>query len=249
MKLTLPLLLIVACGGEIGIRDRDGGDLDEDLSRYDDATLQIVQPRSASFLELGASHGFRAELRDAQGEPLDGAEIAWSSSADAAWSGSALSFESADLDIGLHDLTATARLPNGDRLAFTVGAVLVQAEVAGTYVGTITSGFELQGFPVSCGGASTLVVEPRGEQVTGRATCLAAAGGFELPLEFTVDALHEGGAVEGQVSARIIAFDLDFPASGGLADGALQLSFQGNVFGSDFDGRIRTTRISRDTAL
>lgn len=249
MHRTLALLFLVACGGELGISDRGNGDSDEDPARFDDATLRIVSPRSAEFLELGVSHGFRAELIDAQGEPLEGGEIAWSSSIDAGWSGSALSFDSDALAAGRHDLTAIARLPNGDRLAYTVGGVLVQAEAAGTYVGTITTGFELQGFPVSCGGASTLIVDPTGENVTGRATCLAAAGGFELPLEYSVQALHEAGAVEGQVSVRIIAFDLDFPATGDLADGALQLSFAGNFFGSDFDGRIRTTRISRDTDL
>jgi hypothetical protein len=244
---SLPLVLLVACGGEVGIRDRDDT---EDLSRFDGATLRIVEPRSAAFLPLGATHTFRAEVVAADGTVLeDAGDIAWTSSVDPGWSGAAPTFTDDTLDVGLHEITARAELPNGDRLGYTVGGVLVQAEAAGTYVGTITTGFVLQGFPVSCGGSATLIVEPYGREATGKATCLASAGGFDIPLEYSVDVDVSPPQVDGVIQVRIIAFDLDFPAQGTLVADELGLDFAGNVFGSDFDGRIRTRRISRDAGL
>jgi hypothetical protein len=251
MARLLPLLLLVACGGEIGIRD-GGTDTDEveDLARYDGATLRILEPRSASFLPLGASHGFTAEVVAADGTILDDVEdIAWVSSVDTAWSGTGAAFTSDALDVGLHEITASVELPNGDRLAYTVGGVLVQSELAGTYVGTITTGFTIQGFPVSCGGSATLVVEPYGENLAGTATCLAAVNGFEIPLEYTVEGTIAADEVDGMLQVRIIAFDLDLPAAGTIGNGALEMAFEGDIFGTALTGGLRTERVSRDAGL
>lgn len=248
----MTLILLVACGGEIGITDIESDDTDaeEDLSRYEDASLRIVQPQSGTFLALGEEHTFEAELRDADGELIDTvSEVDWISSVDSAWTPTEPAFVSAELGVGLHDLTAQVVLPNGDRLAHTVGGVLVQAEVAGTYVGVVSSSFEVQGFPVSCAGSATLIVEPLGRQVLGEGTCLAAAGEFELPLEFVVDADHQEGGVDGLVQVSVIAFDIDMAAEGTLAEDDLDMDFVGQILTSELNGRLRTTRISRDAGL
>lgn len=259
LRALLPLitaLTLGACAGEIGINESpDETDTDvevEDFSRFDNATLRIIEPTSASFLAWGDTHGFVAEVRAEDGTLLEEVEdIAWSSSADEAWVPEGATFDDDTIDVGIHDLTAQVTLPNGDRLAHTVGGVLVQSEVAGTYVGTFAANVTIQNFPVACAGSAVLIVEPYGEGITGSAECLAQAGTFEIPLDFSVDALNEDGSVEGNASATIIAFDVDFPASGGLDAQAetLDLEFGGPVFTSELNGSVSTDRISRDAGL
>jgi hypothetical protein len=258
-RLSPVLLLLVACGGEIGVGeidtdtpDTDPPDEEEDLSRFDDAILRIVTPRSGDFLPLEQVHTFEAEVRDAEGEVLgEVTDIAWTSNVDAAWAPVGARVEDDTLAVGRHDLTAEVTLPNGDRLAHTVGGVLLQSEVAGTYVGSLSAGLTFQQLPLSCAGSAVLVVDAFGETVDGTAECLARAGDFELPLDFTVTGEHLDGPVEATATATIIAFDLDFPAEGELDPAAetLELDFGGQVLGSDLDASIRTTRLNRDAGL
>lgn len=243
-------LLLVGCAGELRINELPSDASDLDHSAYDGATLRIVEPRSASFLPWGEDHTFRAEVRGADGELLDSVqELRWSSTVDADWAPTETSFVDGDLGVGIHDLTAEVQLPNGDRLAHTVGGVLIQAEAAGTYVGTVTANFTFSDIPVNCGGSSTLIVDPYGEAVDGTATCVAGLGDFELPLDFVVEADHEAGTVDGVVAVRVMAFSLDFDSEGSLSGEDLQMRFTGNLFGSDLNGRVRATRVSREAGL
>ena len=244
-------LLLAACQGEVGIGSTDTDtdvDTEPDFSMYDGATLRIVEPPSASFLPLGQTHTFVAEVYDAEGELLDESfDVSWDSSADETWAPEGLTFEDDTIDVGIHDLTAQVVLPNGDRLAHTVGGVLVQHEAAGTYVGSFSGGTVVQQIPVSCAGAAVLIVDPYGEQVDGTADCLIRLDQFELPLDFTIEAENDGGAVEGDAIATIFSFDVDFPATGGIEGERLDLEFSGSLLTNTFDGTIRTERISRDT--
>ncbi|TVQ88779.1 MAG: hypothetical protein EA397_16410 [Deltaproteobacteria bacterium] len=258
MLRTLSLAVLIGCAGQLRVNEAEqelGSDqVDQeselDTSRYDGASLRIVEPSSASFLPWGDSHTFRAEVRSAQGELLESVdEIRWSSSADVSWEPVEPVFSDDRLDVGLHDLTAEVQLPNGDRLAHTVGGVLVQAESAGTYVGTVTANFTLSDFPVNCAGTSTLVVDPYGELVDGTATCVGGLGDVEIPLDFVVEADHEAGDVDGVVAVRVMAFSLDFGSEGSLQGEDLGMDFRGELFGSDLNGRVRTRRISRDAGL
>jgi hypothetical protein len=259
MRSTL-MLLLVACGGEISMNERtpasddsrvvdteSSDETSEDFSHYDGATLRIVQPRSATFLPWGGTHAFQAELRASDGTLLQtDAPVSWSSSVDSSWSPASLSFSDDRLDVGVHDLTVEMTLPNGDRLAHTVGGVLVQSESAGTYVGTISANFTFQSFPVNCAGAATLIVDPYGRDVSGTATCLGQAGSLDLPIDFVIDADHESGPIDGVVKLRLFFFDIDFDAEGSLGSDKLNMDFEGDILTSDLDGRIRTQRVSRD---
>lgn len=249
MARMLPALLaLIACGGEIGVGDRDS----VDPATYDGATLRIVQPESGGFVPLGEAYDFVAELRSADGDVLDTfTEVTWQSDVDTAWSGDGLAFADETIDVGMHAITATAELPNGDRVAHTIGGVLVQAEEAGTYVGTFRATLTLQDLPLACAGAAIFVVEPYGEGVEGTAECLAAAGDFELPLDFTVVAEHTDGAVDGVATARIIAFDVEFPAQGTLGGGGptIEMAFSGPVLTSELSGAVAADRLNRDAGL
>lgn len=246
-----PLVVLVACQGEVGIGAVDTDvDTEPDFSRFEGASLRIVEPASGTFLAWQEPHTFRVELRDAQGELLDEElDVAWDSSSDAAWTPTGVELVDDSIDVGLHDLTAEVVLPNGDRLAHTVGGVLIQAEEAGTYVGTLSGGTTVQNIPVSCAGGAVLVVDPYGESVQGSADCLIRLDQFELPLEFAIDAVHEDGVVTGDAIARLLAIDLEFPTEGGIEGETLELSFEGQVLTNTFSGDIRTERISRDAGL
>ena len=250
--LALPLL-IVACGGEISIGDLDtdtDADTEPDWSMYEGASLRIVQPASASFLPLGETHRFQAEVYAADGTVLDeDFDVTWDSSVDPQWTPDGLSFDDATIDVGIHDLTAEVELPNGNRLAHTVGGVLVQAEAAGTYVGTLSGGTTIQQVPVSCAGGAVLIVDPYGEVVDGTAECLIRLNNFELPLDFTVESTLDQGAVDGDVTAEVFSFPIAFPTEGTLAGEDLDLAFKGTIIANEFTGDIHTTRISRDAGL
>ena len=254
MTRWLPLLLpalLVACGGEVGIGNVDtdtDADTEPDWSMYEGASLRIVEPTSASFLPWGETHRFEAIVYDADGQPMDEAfDVTWDSSADGAWAPEGNLVQDDTIDVGVHDLTAEVVLPNGDRLAHTVGGVLVQHEAAGTYVGTFSGGTTVQNIPVSCAGAAVLVVDPYGKAVDGTAECVIRLDRFEIPLDFTVTGDHEDGAVEGVSAARVIALDLEFPTEGTLEGESLDLAFEGTLLTNTFSGDIRTERISRET--
>lgn len=248
----LPFALVFACQGEVGIGAVDSDEPVEDLTRYDGASMRIIEPASGSFLAWRETHTFRVEITSAEGEVIEeDFDVAWDSSADGAWAPTGVQIEDDSIDVGLHDLTAEVILPNGNRLAHTVGGVLIQAEEAGTYVGTLSGGTTVQNLPVGCAGAAILVVDPYGESVEGTADCLINLGQFELPLDFAIEATHsaDDGAVEGQAVARVFAFDLEFDTAGGREGESLDLEFEGQLLTSTFSGDIRTERISRDAGL
>lgn len=151
---------------------------------YDGASLKILSPESGDFLPWGEVSSFEAELLDAEGQPLDFPELAWSSDADGAWTPSGLSFDDDSLDVGEHAISATALLPNGDRLVYTVGGVLVQHPAAGIYSGTLSidaaGEYDGQTYEVGCSGALTMTVDAYGETATGEASCLLSLFGYDL---------------------------------------------------------------------
>jgi hypothetical protein len=264
MRHAALFLLLSACGGTTGViavGDTDSvGNPDEhdtgtipDYSEYDNATLRIVTPTSGAFLALEESHEFVAELLGEDGAPLDFDGITWSSSVDDAWDHSGRTFEDQTLSVGLHDITAQVSLPNGDRLAYTAGGVLVQSWYAGTYAGLFSADvtFDYQGTPVTvtCSGDALLVVEPMGEHATGDSTCLLSLMGFDLPADFVYDLDNDDGDLTGTANVDLGFFQVPFDATGTLDRDAhtLDIAFAGSLatFG-DMSATVGTTRVSLD---
>jgi len=210
--------------------------------------LVVLAPESGAFLPLGESASFEAEVQDEAGDRVDFDEIDWSSDSDDVWVQTTSAFEDDTLGVGTHTITAQAELPNGDRLAYAVGGVLVQSDFAGTYTGTvqIDASFDLGGtaYTVTCSGASTLVVDQEGEVVEGESECLLSISGFDLDLSFEIDGENSEGEVTGSGSATLYSFELTGSVT---TEGVLALTFSDSLLGYlDMEGEIAAERITRE---
>jgi hypothetical protein len=249
-------LAITGCSPKYNVLGIDTDEEEEEEVEFDysNATLRIVQPKSGSFVPYNETANFEAELLDKDGNVLELEDVTWSSSVDTAWDPTGRSFDDDSLDVGLHDLTAQIQLPNGDRLAYSVGGVLVQSVWAGTYVGTFIADVQYDEFPLGCAGSALLVIDPYGQVLTGASDCVVSVGGNALDLSFLFDVEHNGdGELNGTVAADIFGwFQFDFDAEGGidLPEENLNISFGGNPFGDlSIDGSVSADRISLDAGL
>lgn len=246
---------------DVVIGDQDAGDddtatdtaSDEDAA-WDGATLVVHSPASGSFLPWGQTSTFSATVYAADGTATDFDDIAWASDVDAAWSLLGAEEEDDALDVGTHALTATAALPNGDRLAYTVGGVLVQSPYAGVYAGTLVvdAAAEYDGttYAAGCSGALTLVVDAYGETITGEGGCLLSLQGVDLDTNYVFDLENTEGMVAGAASADFGWYAYDFEAAGTVTeDGALSGTFADDVYGYlAVEGAWDATRVSRDVS-
>ncbi len=244
-------LFIVGCTPDYLVLDADTELSDEELEAWDTATLVINSPESGAFLSLGAEASFDAVIVDAEGNELDFDEITWTSDSDAAWAVAGASVLDDQLDIGSHAITARATLPNGDRLGYTVGGVLVQSEYAGTYSGTLRMDLVSEQFSTACSGAAMLIIDPYGELVLGDASCFLSFQGFDIDGDYVIDAENDQGVVEGEILLDISGFELPLGLDGGVSEtGELESGFSGDLMGfASVEGVLTATRISRDTGL
>lgn len=250
--LLFPLLF--ACAPETGVIDIGDDVEDPDaFSEYDGATLRIVSPASGSFLAIEQAHGFEVALIGADGAPLAFEDVNWTTNVSQDWTRTGLAFEESEIPVGLHDITAEVTLPNGDRLAHTVGGVLVQSMYAGTYVGLFSADVTYDAYTVTCSGAATIVVDPYGEVATGGATCILALMGYEMEADYTFDLENDEGELSGTANADIGGF-FEFPfEADGLLDpeaNTLDIAFAGDLGGMALiDAEVGTERISLDAGL
>lgn len=232
-----------------------GGDVEEpDYSEYDDATLVVLSPASGAFLPWGDPTEFAAEVHAADGSVMPFDDITWSSDIDSMWAITGSDVEDASLDVGTHAITAQAKLPNGDRLAYTIGGVLVQSPYTGVYSGdlSVTASGDYNGTPLSvgCSGALTVVIDAYGELATGDAGCLISLLGYDLDTTYAIELDNTDGDLEGQVALDLVITNYDIDSSGSVTeDGELDGSFSTDIFGYlTLDGSYEATRISRDVS-
>ncbi len=224
----------------------------EDFSAWDGASLEVLYPESGDFLPWGQVNPFSARVVDSDGNDLGFEDITWSSSVDDGWGPVGSAFDDEDLDIGTHTLTATAELPNGDRLAYSLGGILVQSIYAGTYAGSLTVSTEYDGYAFACSGGSTLVVDQYGEAVTGDANCLLllSYSGYELELDlqYVSNIENDLGTLGGDLSAEVYGYELPVDFEGTLSDdGHLTGGFETDLLGVILTGELTADRVSRDT--
>jgi hypothetical protein len=242
---------------DAGLSDGDGssgGSGGEDTSAWDGATLVVESPVSASFLPLGEDADFQATVYDAEGVATDFDEIDWSSDVDGSWAPVGHVFEDDSLGAGTHALTATAVLPNGNRLAYTVGGVLVQSAYAGVYSGTLTMAVAIEydgtAYEFGCSGAATLVIDAEGEAATGGANCLLSLMGYELDTVYDFALENDDGDLSGSTGLDLTYYTLDLDTQGEVdEDGSLAGEFSGDFAGyGDANGEFTATRITRDVS-
>ena len=233
--------------------EADTGDTGEWIDpAWDEASLVVLTPESGDFIPLGEDADFIAEIRAADGSLMDFDEVEWTSDIDGDWALLGLEEEDDSLTVGTHAITARAALPNGDRLTYTVGGVLVQHENAGTYAGDVmvdvTIEYDGTPYTVSCIGSTLIVVEPEGETADGTSDCTISLLGYDTVLSqvFAFDLDDED--VSGEASLDFDWFAYDFSADGIVGDGELSAEWGDDVFGfATVEGTLEATRISRET--
>lgn len=247
----LLVLSLIACSNDYLVIDanpEDTGLSEEELAVYDGAELIIESPLSGDFIAIEDGGTLVARVVDAEGNELEFQDIQWATSVDDGWALEGPSHEGAELEIGTHALTATAVLPNGDRLAYTVGGVLVQSIYAGTYTGEMRVAVSAQGISTGCAGAATVIIDQTGEVVDGLASCFISFQGFDIDGAYVVEADNDQGDVVGSIAVDLLGFEVPMEIDGEVTEeGALSGAFAGDVFGqAEFDGTLNVTRISRD---
>ncbi len=258
--LTL-LLVLAGCTQSYGVILKDTTAVGEDSpdtevapettsADWDGATLVINSPLSGDFLAYGEDATFSATVYDAEGAPTDFDDIAWSTNLSDAWLLTGHDVVDASLDVGTHNLTATAELPNGDRLASTVGGVLVQSAYAGIYSGDITVDVTIDAYTVSCVGAVTLTVDVYGEAAVGDATCQLDLYGYAVETTYAIDLANDDGSLSGVSTADLYITTYDFTTDGEITeDGELSGSFLDDVYGYlGVEGVIDASRVTRDVS-
>ncbi|MCB9780119.1 MAG: hypothetical protein H6742_16250 [Alphaproteobacteria bacterium] len=233
----------------------DGGDdttEEPDYSEYDGAWLEVSSPESGHFYAMDDDVPFQARVIGADGNELPFDDIVWTTDIDSGW-GETGGDVDALLPVGFQAVTAIAQLPNGDRLGWTVGGILVQHEDAGTYVGDLAVDFtvDYSGTPLTttCFGAATLYVDAYGETALGDSGCTVSLLGYDLDTTYDFDFTIEDQEVAGQAILDLVIFESQFEAIGELGGGELYATWENSLLGYiDFVGELDLTRISRDTA-
>jgi hypothetical protein len=251
---VLPCAVVVG-----GCSDDSGHDVEEgstgDAQAYDHAVLKVHEPAAGSIHDAGEPVRVVAEVLDLDGFPLPIKDAVWRSDHFDHVLHATLDGEVV-LPIGVHEIAATVRLPNGDRLVGSVGGVRVQSAATGIYVGEtilrLEMEYEGQTVRPSCIAGLAFVVDEHGERILPQTgSCTLELLLFSFDLEYDVDATIEGNAVSGTIVYDISGFlKLPFDFEGTLADGVFAASFEGDLtlplIGTGWvEGSLDATRVTR----
>jgi hypothetical protein len=229
--LALPCALPFAGCADDSITEADDSD---DFEAYDHAVLKLYEPVAGSVHHVGEPLPAVAELLDLDGFPLPIKEVVWRSDhVDhvllASMQGEVV------LPIGVHEVGATVRLPNGNRLAASVGGVRVQSPATGVYVGETVLRLELefegQTVRPACIAGLAFTVDMAGERLQPQAgSCTLELIVFSFDLEYELSGTIEGETVHGTIRYDVGGlFMLPFEFEGRIANGVFSAQFAGDV--------------------
>jgi len=246
----LSALAAAGCNGDANLNGI-GGTAPEDLfPEFDGATLDVTSPISGDIYLRDEGLPFEARILGADGNVLDFTDIVWTTD------------QEPDVQIfvgtegaefvawGIHQITATADLPNGDRLVYAAGGIRVQGEHSGVYAGNlnITLDAEFQGTPISgsCNGGLDFVVDMSGTLLEGGGACtvdLLVLGQFDV--SYNLDASVFEDDAEGDIGVDVGFFEIPIQWDGEFADDdRLLADFTGGAFLFDMTGEIDAHRVS-----
>jgi hypothetical protein len=263
-------LLVAGCGDDLPSQDEpgstgssassEGGSSSTDSAAYDQARLEILAPESASIHPLGEPLHLVARVVDPEGHALEADDVAWRTDPGEPPRLEALEGD-VDLHAGIYALTATAHLPNGDRLETTVGGVRVQARWTGEYTGDVVLAVQAQlpsGTPLvlTCQGPLDFTVSLDGTDApVDDGACTIVVLGQSLPATYAIEmVIYPAGLVRGTVAfsfdTPVGAFDLPIEWAGAFYDdrfsagleGAVDLPFIGSA---DVSGSLQALLIDR----
>ena len=241
--------------GSGGVDDGDvPDDTEEDFSMYEGVVIRIVHPESGDFLPLGEVHSFEAILVNPEGDELPFDDVFWDSDADDEWTPVGGEVDDDTIDVGRHNITAQVELPDGSRLAHTVGGVLVQHEDAGTYVGDmiLSMDTEVGGTPIgaSCIGAAFVVVDEYGDAAEGTSACtMDLLGYMTIPVDHSFAYSLDETDLDGNafVDIPFMGSGLPFPSEGSIDGGDILTTWEGGVSGIfELAGTLEVNRITRE---
>jgi hypothetical protein len=228
-------------------------DEEEEVIDYSGASIRIVSPASGDFLPFGETHSFEARVQSPDGLELPVELVVWNSDADDAWGLTGSTFDDDSIDVGTHNITAEVALPDGSRLAHTVGGVLVQHEFAGTYVGdmilSLDASYGETPIGTSCIGAAIVVVDTYGETATGSSACtLDLLGYATFDVDHTFNYEFTDTDLDGSADVAIpFLGDLPFSSEGSLEDETIVTAWEGGITGGfELAGILEVDRITRE---
>jgi hypothetical protein len=232
----------------------DGGEGDTTAAPIDGAELEVFEPETPSIHYIGETVPLSAEVRGADGLSVGFDDIVWTASD----YGPTLLIGpdgEAELPPGIYDITATAKLPNGDRLESTVGGIRVQTRWTGIYSGDtfLTLVVDFQGTPLAptCNGTLDLVVGFDGDMVAIEGgTCVLNAIIAQLEATYTLTGEFQNGVGHGTIDydvGGLLMFSFEWTGAlteegflGGFS-GTVPLPFVGNA---EATGRFNAPLIS-----
>lgn len=196
--------------------------------------IEVFEPESPSIHYIGDTVPLLAEVRDIVELPFPYEDIVWQAEG---YGPTLLVGPEGDVELppGPYDITATARLDNGDHLVATVGGVRVQARWTGTYAGetSMVMAAMFAGLPISprCVGALTLRVDYDGEQVEiGGGTCTLNAVILSFDATYELTGSFSNGVGSGTIDYDLGGlFAISFDWTGAFVEDGFLGSFAGDV--------------------
>lgn len=249
MLIPLALAMFMGCDGDANLTGPGGPGAPGEFPEFDGAQLVVTSPQSAAIYLRDEGVPFEAEVVGADGTTLDFDEIVWTSDQE---EGEVFVGRSGEEFIawGIHAFTATAELPNGDRLVYVAGGVRIQGEHSGIYAGNlnITLDAEFQGTPISgsCNGGLDFVVDMSGTLMDGGGGCtvdLLILGQFDV--SYALDASIFDDDAEGNIGVDVGFFELPVEWEGEFdSNDDFEADFAGGALLFDMTGEIAATRVS-----
>ena len=243
-------LVAAGCNGDANFTGV-GGDTPADLfPEFNGATLEVLSPVSGDIYLRDEGLPFEARVLGADGNVLDFEDIVWTTDQEPDTQ-IFVGTEGAEFVAwGIHQVRATADLPNGDRLVFAAGGVRVQGKHTGVYAGNlnITLDAEFQGTPISgsCNGGLDFVVDMSGTILDGGGQCtvdLLVLGQFDVA--YNLDASVFEDDAEGDIGVDVGFFEIPLSWDGEFEEeDRLLADFAGGAFLFDMTGEIDAHRVS-----
>jgi hypothetical protein len=228
------------------VSDSETEDFDDIL--WSNSQLLVLSPQPSSFHPINETTPFEAQIIADNGDVLEFDEIEWQTSIDNTWLEVGTNVE-AVLPVGQQVVTATAHLPNGDRLSYAVGGILVQHPNTGTYVGTTIIDLTIntdQSFVVSCAGSATLSVDSYGEIAAGESSCILNLNGNDIDSSYQFDLILDESEITGEAIVDLWLIQQGFPFTGTVETGTLTGNWSESVLGGylDIAGELELERVS-----
>jgi hypothetical protein len=246
-RLCLLALLLAACNGD-GYLSGDPTAPANQHPEFDGARLIVNEPQSGTIYIVDDGIPLDAQVVDVNGDPMDFGDVVWTIDDEEEPIHTGLEGD-VEVEWGIHLITATAELPNGDRLQWTAGGLRVQGEHTGIYAGNlrITLDAEFQGTPISasCLGGLDFTVDMSGTVIDGGGACmidLLVLGRFDVV--YNVDASVLNDDAEGSVAMDLGFFDFPVDFEGSFEYDTLTSEFGGGAFLFDMSGDLDAHRVS-----